>query len=62
MKMIAISKVTSSDQARELAIDWQVWSAEQAMSYDELWGWQQYFTKLADRFNLRDEFVENGII
>lgn len=49
-------------EARQLAIDWQTWSAEQSLSYGELAEWQAHFDKLAERFGLTEEFKENGII
>lgn len=54
--------ITTADQARQYAIDWQNWQAEQAMSYGELAEWQSIFSNLADRFDLQEEFKENGII
>ena len=53
---------TTREQARQYAIDWQMWQAEQSLSYAELAEWQDYFTKVADKFNLQEEFKENGII
>jgi hypothetical protein len=55
-------EVTSREEARDLAIEWQHWQAEQSMSYGELFLWQEYFLKLAEQFDLADEFRENGII
>lgn len=57
-----INTITTPQQARQLAIDWQNWQSEQALSYGELADYQAYFTKLAELFNLTDEFKENGII
>lgn len=52
----------TAEEARQLAIDWQTWSAEQSLSYGELAEWQAHFDKLAERFGLTEEFKENGII
>lgn len=52
----------AEDQARQLAIDWQAWSAEQSLSYGELAEWQAHFEKLGERFGLTEEFKENGVI
>lgn len=52
----------TQDEARQLAIDWQVWQAEQSLSYGEYAEWGAYFRDLAERFDLVDEFKENGII
>lgn len=59
MQMVHIN---TQDEARQYAIDWQAWQAEQALSYGELSEWQDYFTLLASVYNLKDEFKENGII
>ena len=59
MKLPAITKVKTTAKARELAVDWQIWQAEQALSYSELAEYADYFTKLADKFNLTEEFKEN---
>jgi hypothetical protein len=60
--LIPIKEVKTEDQARELAVDWQNWSSEQALSHGELAEYQVYFVALADKFNLIEEFSENGII
>lgn len=56
------SPIKSKDQAEQKAIDWQVWMSEQNLSYSELSEWQYYFEQLANKFNLTEEFRENGII
>jgi len=56
------TKIETQDQAREFAIDWQTWQAEQSMSYGELAEWGAFFEELAERFDLTEEFKENGII
>lgn len=69
MKIPDISTIKTEDQARELALDWQTWSSEQNQIGEEptlytsdLIEWQNFFEKLAAKFNLTDEFRENGII
>lgn len=69
MKIPDISTIKTEDQARELAIDWQGWAAEQNQIGEEptlytsdLVDWQNFFEKLAKKFNLTDEFKENGIL
>jgi hypothetical protein len=62
MKLPNIDEVQTPDEARQIAIDWQNWQAEQNLSYQELWEYQVYFAKLAKKFHLELEFVENGII
>lgn len=60
MNQTPIDQVTTEDQARNLAIDWQ--AIDYDWSYGELADWQAYFEELAERFDLTDEFKENGII
>lgn len=69
MRIPRISSIKSADEARELAIDWQIWASEQNQIGEEatlytsdLIEWQEFFEKLARRFKLTDEFKENGII
>lgn len=54
--------ITTQGDARQFAIDWQVWQAEQSLSYSELAEWNDIFQSLAEHFDLVDEFKENGII
>lgn len=54
--------ITTQAEARQYAIDWQHKTSEQNLSYGELADWQSYFTELATRFDLTEEFKENGII
>lgn len=54
--------VRTGEEARELAIDWQTWQQEQSLSYGDLAEFASYFREIGDRFNLSDEFAENGII
>lgn len=55
-------EITTRDEARQYAIDWQNWTSEHNLSYSELAEWQGIFTELATRFDLGEEFRENGII
>ena len=50
------------EEAINKAIEWQNWQSEQNLSYSELADWQNYFETLAEEFDLKDEFRENGII
>lgn len=53
----------TQEEARQYAIDWQNWVAEeQSISYSELAEWQAHFEEIANKFDLVDEFKENGII
>lgn len=54
--------ITTKEEARQYAMDWQNWASEQNLSYGELAEWQQIFEVLATRYNLTEEFKENGII
>lgn len=62
MKMQTINKFMTVDEAREFAVDWQQWASEQSLSYGELALWQGYFTEIGKKFNLTNEFKENGIL
>jgi hypothetical protein len=52
----------TAEEARQQAIGWQHGLSEQSISYGELAEWQSYFETLAEKFDLTDEFKENGII
>ena len=54
--------VRDADEARELAISWQAWQADMALGIGDLAEFADYFSELAERFDLTDEFRENGII
>lgn len=60
--LIPIGEVADADEAQQIALDWQNWQSEQSLSYSELLDFAEYFGKLGERFNLKDEFNENGII
>jgi hypothetical protein len=62
MKQKAINTITTAGEATDIAIEWQHWASEQDLSYGELVEWQSYFQQLADKFDLTDEFQENGIL
>lgn len=53
--------ITTKDEARQYAIDWQSWSVEQSLSYGEILDWQAKFELLGRKFDLLEEFEENGI-
>ena len=52
----------TKEEAREYAIEWQRWSSEQNLSYGECADWNNHFEKIAKKFDLVNEFKENGII
>lgn len=57
-----MTKIETSEQARNKAIEYQSWASEQSLSYEEIILWDKYFLSLANHFNLHEEFSENGII
>jgi len=59
MKM---TNIKTKEEARSKAIDFQSWQSNQVLSYEELANWTTYFSNLASKFGLVDEFLENGII
>lgn len=62
MTLKAIPLIADKEEARQIAIDWQNWQGEEPLSYGELAEYQEYFTTLAKKFDLEEEFKENGII
>ena len=58
-----MSKYTrAKENARQKAMDWQTEYYNNNYSYGELIAFAEYFTKLAKRYGLTEEFRENGII
>lgn len=54
---------TTQAEARQYAIDYQNWLGEQDdVSYFELAQWGDHFEKIAEQFDLVEEFTENCII
>ena len=54
--------IFTREEARQYAMDWQSWVSNKNLSYGELAEWQAIFRELAERFDLTEEFDENGII
>lgn len=50
------------ENARQKAVEWQLDFNNHNYSYGELIYFAEYFTKLAKRYGLTEEFRENGII
>ena len=50
------------ENVRQKAIEWQLDFNNHDYSYGELAYFTEYFTKLAKRYGLTEEFRENGII
>jgi hypothetical protein len=59
---VSAQTVTTRAQAQDLAQDWQQHEAMDPMSYGEMSEWQSVFEQLGERFDLTEEFRENGII
>lgn len=57
-----LERITTADQAREVGIDYQTYAAEASLSYGELVYYTNMLEDLAKRFDLLDEFRENGVI
>jgi hypothetical protein len=62
MKKMFKKDIKTQQEARENAMNWQYWQSNQSLSYKEISKWVEYFTELAEKFNLTEEFKENGII
>ena len=61
-RLKAIPNIKTKEEARTMAIDFQRWASEENLSYGELVVYSGYFETLAKKFNLTEEFKENGII
>ena len=63
------TKISTKEEARQFAIEWQRWVSEQneigkepTLYQSDLAEWQAVFIELAQRFDLKEEFEENCII
>lgn len=54
--------IETRDQAHDFAVRWQRWSGERRLSHNQLNDWLREFEKLAEKFDLTEEFCENGVI
>jgi len=54
--------IKTKGQARQYGIDYQKWASEKDLSYGEVIHFQNKLSTLAEKFNLVEEFKENGII
>lgn len=52
----------TAEEARQQAIEWQNWQSDKDLSMGVIAQWGAYFAELGKKFNLTDEFKENGII
>ena len=55
------SIIQTKDEARNIAIEWQYQQANKDMFYSDLIDTQNFFSGLASKFDLKEEFIENGI-
>ncbi len=62
MELKEIQEIKTEEEARQVAVDYQNWASEEILSYSELSEYSGYFETLAKKFNLIEEFKENGII
>jgi len=62
MKLPDIKQATTQEEARAMAINWQMEFSQESLSYGELCEHQASFHALAEKFDLIEEFKENGII
>lgn len=54
--------IKTVEQARQYGIDFQKWASDQNLSYGELLHFQNKLSALAEKFDLVEEFQENGIL
>lgn len=57
-----MENIKTQEEARQYAIDWQARMADRSISIGELADEQAKLTTLAEKFDLVEEFTENGII
>ena len=54
--------ITTQDQAVQYAMEWQEHQNNNPVTYGDLATFQAILEQLASKFNLTEEFKENGII
>ena len=62
MNIKTITVIKTKGEARQRAIDWQIYASKENLSYSEIAEWQGYFETLGRKFGLIKEFKENGIL
>jgi len=62
MKTEQAQLITTREEARQFAIDWQTWQSTVSLYFSEVAEWQAVFRDLARKFGLREEFEEEGIL
>ena len=55
-------EIKTKEEARQVAIDWQNNFTNEEYTYFDLSNASGIFTRLGEKFNLIEEFKENGII
>ena len=61
-KTVSIEELKTADDAREHAQEWQAWTANNKLTLGELIDWENYFEYIAKKFDLTEEFKENGVL
>jgi hypothetical protein len=59
---IDINEIKTQGEARSLGIEFQNWASNNSLSYGELINYQNDLKTIAEKFDLIEEFKENGII
>ncbi len=62
MKNKEIKNIKSKEEARQEAINFQMWVSNESLSYGKLQEYYNYFEMLGKKFNLIKEFKKEGII
>lgn len=62
MQIEKAKEIKTQEEARQFAIDWQLNFETQNYDYMDLANWGAVMEGLAVKFDLVDEFKENGII
>ncbi|HUS51182.1 MAG TPA: hypothetical protein VMZ91_13525 [Candidatus Paceibacterota bacterium] len=62
VKFKTIPEIRSKEEAREIAINYQMWASRGNLSYGEIAEHQKYFKTIGKKFGLIKEFKENAII
>lgn len=57
-----MKKCRTKEEARQFAIEWGNHQCKKPMSFYEVAEWQRFFETLANKFHLKREFKENGLI
>ena len=55
-------EIKTKEDARQYAIDWQSTWQDNQYSYADIIDWQNTFEYLASKYDLKDEFIENGVL